>query len=78
MLLEDYARLYTFRAASLTMARMVSPRLSWRVRNAMNDNLRRAAASGGMAQKGCGVIPAPQPTISQTVSHAALHTGETA
>lgn len=37
MTLEDYARLYTFRAATITMARMVSPRLGWRVVKAAND-----------------------------------------
>lgn len=38
MTLEDYARLYTFRAATITMARHISPRLGWRVRNAANSN----------------------------------------
>lgn len=37
MTLEDYARLYTLKAASLTMARMISPRLGWRVVKAAND-----------------------------------------
>lgn len=35
-------RAYTFRAATITMARHISPRLGWCVRNAANENGRRA------------------------------------
>lgn len=40
MTLDDYARFYAFRAASITMSRHISPRLRFHVLNAANSNSR--------------------------------------
>jgi hypothetical protein len=61
MTLEDYARLYTFRAASMTMARMISPRLDYRVRCADND-LRRHPPG---VRKGLGDSLPSSPTFPE-------------
>lgn len=69
MTLDDYARLYTFKAASLTMARFVSPRLGWRVRDAANSNSRAllpAQAGGAVSLSGT-----PTPVLSSAPFHEA-------
>ena len=73
MTLQDAFTSYTARLHRKAMR----PHLGWRVVNPDND-LRRTVSLSGDVRKGCGFPSRPQPTISQTVSHAALHTGETA
>ena len=62
----------TFRAASLTMARYISPRLGWRVRNAHNSN-RAHSPREGVATPLSGD---PQPFCMNV--HACEHSGESA
>ena len=73
MTLEDYARAYTFRAATITMARHISPRLGWRVRNAANSNSalppRRAGADRPLS---------PVSPTQLHPFHTCAHTGEPA
>jgi hypothetical protein len=72
MTLDDALHAYTARLHR----KALRPHLGWRVVNPDNDL--RLASSLRDERKGCGSDPRPQPTIFQTVSHAALHTGETA
>ncbi len=69
MTLEDYARAYTFRAASLTMARFISPRLGWRVRDAANSNSRVSlpTQAGGAALS----FGTPTPVLNLAPFHEA-------
>lgn len=75
MTLDDYARLYTFKAASLTMARFVSPRLGWRVRDAANSNCARLASPRAGADRSLSPI---SPALSQSLDHLLHDKGFTA
>ena len=74
MTLDDYARAYTFRAASLTMARFISPRLGWRVRNASND-MHRASSNPRVCMGGeVPPLPASPPTSVFVPIHEVAYT----
>ena len=71
MLLDDYARAYTFRAASLTMARYISPRLGWRVRDAANSNSARfPSPRAGDERSLSPFIPALSPSFVHLLHEA--------
>jgi hypothetical protein len=73
MTLQDAFTSYTARLHRNAMR----PHLGWRVVNPDND-LRARLSLRAAQGDGVPLPSAPSPTIFQTVSHAALHTGETA
>ena len=75
MTLEDYARAYTFRAATLTMARHISPRLGWRVRNPANSNSAQSPRHAGADRLSLSSVGATQ---FLDPFHTCAHTGEPA